>query len=108
MNWISLLLNIVMIMSLGFYLENLYKNSVTKEQGILVFCVVIVAIIGRYICDYKATKSSYKASANARIKLRNNVYSKLISLGVHYNDKISSSEIVQRSEEHTSELQSTP
>ncbi|GAA0781106.1 ABC transporter ATP-binding protein/permease [Hathewaya limosa] len=105
MNWISLLLNIVMIMSLGFYLENLYKNSVTKEQGILVFCVVIVAIIGRYICDYKATKSSYKASANARIKLRNNVYSKLISLGVHYNDKISSSEIVQVAVEGIEQLE---
>lgn len=95
MNWISLILNIMAIVSIGYYIQYTYLEGVSTKISFIVLSTLILAIISRAICNYMAVKFSSRCSENARISLRNILYDKLLKLGVHYNEITSTSEVVQ-------------
>ncbi|KGM95673.1 cysteine ABC transporter ATP-binding protein [Clostridium novyi A str. 4552] len=95
MNWISLILNILAIISIGKYIEYTYLNGVSSKKTLITLSILITAIIIRFICNYMAVKFSSKSSGDARLSLRNILYKKLLKLGIHYNETTSTSEVVQ-------------
>ncbi|MFX0549321.1 ABC transporter ATP-binding protein/permease [Hathewaya histolytica] len=95
MNWISLILNIITIISIGYYVEFTYKSGLDKSRTISTMLIILSAIIVRFVCDYMSVRFSYKSSVEARLNLRNTIYKKLLALGINYNKQVSTSEVVQ-------------
>ncbi|KEI07476.1 cysteine ABC transporter ATP-binding protein [Clostridium botulinum] len=95
MNWISLILNIISIIYIGHYIQSTYLYGISLKKGLMTLGILISAIFIRFICNYMAVKFSSKCSEDARISLRNVLYNKLLELGVHYNESVSTSEVVQ-------------
>lgn len=52
-----------------------------------------------------AAGASYKASVDVKCILRDKIYEKLLKLGVSYNEKIATSEVVQLSTEGVEQLE---
>lgn len=95
MNWISLILNILAIISIGKYIEYTYLNGISFQKTFSTLTILITAIVIRFICNYMAVEFSSKSSGDARLSLRNTLYKKLLKMGIHYNQTTSTSEVVQ-------------
>lgn len=95
MNWISLILNILAIISIGKYIEYTYLNGISSQRTLSTLSILIAAIVIRFICNYMAVKFSSKSSGDARLSLRDILYKKLLKLGIHYNETTSTSEVIQ-------------
>lgn len=58
-----------------------------------------MVLVVRFLCDKMAARASYRASVDVKCILRDKIYEKLLKLGVSYNEKIATSEVVQQSSE---------
>lgn len=113
-NWISIICNILIVLFIGQFINKIYlgeKLVVDSAENIIIALnnfeivsgislltaiIIIIILLGiRYYCNYLYGKFSYLASANARVKLRELIYAKLLKLGMNYNDKVSTSSVVQ-------------
>lgn len=113
-NWISIICNIIIVLFIGQFINKIYlgeklvvnsaENIITDLNNfeivsgisLLAAMIIIIILLGiRYYCNYLYGKFSYLASANARVKLRELIYAKLLKLGMNYNDKVSTSSVVQ-------------
>lgn len=95
MKWISLLFNILSIISIGYFIEFTYFNGLILEKVLKTLLILVGAMIMRFICNYMSVKFSGKCSQVVKVSLRNKIYKKLLDLGVHYNEMASTSEISQ-------------
>lgn len=95
MKWISLLFNILSIISIGYFIEFTYFNGLILEKVLKTLLILVGAMIMRFICNYMAVKFSGKCSQVVKVSLRNKIYKKLLDLGVHYNEMASTSEVSQ-------------
>lgn len=94
-NWISLLFNIIAIISIANYMELIYLNGVDIKSTANVFAIVFITIIVRFLCNYNSSEFSSRCAEDSKTCLRKTIYNKLLDLGVHYNEKNSTSEVVQ-------------
>lgn len=93
MNWVSIICNIIIVFLIGIGIDQIYNN---ENVPIYLYAVVIsLLLIIRFICNLLNSKFSYLSSTNAKTILRQSVYKKLLSLGVDYANKASTSTIVQ-------------
>lgn len=95
MNWMGLLFNVLGIVSMAYYIEFTYLYGIDFKKSITIVAILIGVIIARFVCNYMAVKFSGRCSQEAKISLRNTIYKKLLNLGVDYNEKFSTSEVVQ-------------
>ncbi|WP_053955879.1 ABC transporter ATP-binding protein/permease [Inediibacterium massiliense] len=95
MNWISLLSNVTGILCITNYIQMIYSQGIDFKKSLMTIATLIGVILVRFVCNHMAVKFSSKCSQDARISLRDTIYKKLLDLGIHYNEKASSSEIVQ-------------
>lgn len=95
MKWISLLFNILSIISIGYFIEFTYFNGLILEKVLKTLLILVGAMIMRFICNYMSVKFSGKCSQVVKVSLRNKIYKKLLDLGVHYNEMASTSEVSQ-------------
>ncbi|MDO5517049.1 MAG: ABC transporter ATP-binding protein/permease [Clostridium sp.] len=113
-SWVSIICNISIIMLIGQFINKIYTGrevlfnsdisffktlpqfkltgSMTLLGGI---GVIVLLLIIRYFSNMLYAKFSYLASANARVKLRELIYKKLLKLGAGYNNIFSTSTVVQ-------------
>lgn len=107
--WIALLSNIVLMTVItGFIamLPDYWTRDV--DSGIPVMSTVLIAIICllvRAVCNIGSSRMSYESSKTVKKKLRAMIYNKLLKLGVSYNEKISTSEVVQVTVEGVDQLE---
>lgn len=112
-NWLSLLCNIVIIFLIGQFINQITSGvTLNVDHGnvwqamnnfplignlnLMRGCMLIVlALVGRLVFHHKGAMSSYKASAKARVTLRNLIYQKLLRLGISYQDQERTSTVVQ-------------
>jgi ATP-binding cassette subfamily C protein len=94
MNWLSIICNIGIVLFIGNIIDKLYRQDLDFNMGGYVVYILALLII-RFICNDMSAKFSYHSSANVRKSIRENIYRKLLKLGVNYNDTISTSSIVQ-------------
>jgi len=122
-NWIGLICNMLIIWLIGQFINQVMKgvslNISNPSLGLamnefllignltlLKGCILIlIALIIRFLCFYFAAKTSYLASANARMKLRHLIYEKLLRLGMDYQNQERTSTIVQVSVEGVEQLE---
>lgn len=117
-NWISVICNIVIILFIGSFINKLVEGEIggasikLSEVNLIwgisfnVAMVIILLLLAlRFCCNYLYGKFSYLASANARVKLRELIYEKLLKLGMNYNDQVSTASVVQVSVEGVEALE---
>lgn len=115
--WLSLLGNIAMILSVTWLLANIFSAPVPDPSYsapmrtfyignfIIVGTIAIVAVILRFVCIKLSARESFLASKSVKSKLRYMIYNKLLHLGNSYEENISSSEIVQVAVEGVDQLE---
>ncbi|WP_053986016.1 ABC transporter ATP-binding protein/permease [Niameybacter massiliensis] len=91
-NWIALLCNISIILWIGQFIN---KLIVHEEVSLLSMLSLILFLGGRFISNLYYGKFSALASENAKVRLRDQIYKKLLRLGTNYQQVDGTSSFVQ-------------
>lgn len=102
---VSLIANIIVIFTLGFFLEKLFTKELSTKIIFIVILIAIITILIRFTCSKLIAKMSFLASKSVKLVLRDKIYQKLLKLGNRYNEKVSSAEVVQVSVEGVDQLE---
>lgn len=103
--WISLVANITMMVSIADFLSRLFANTADRENFVCTVIVVAAAVGIRYFCAVQSAKMGYLSSKAVKKVLREKIYRKLLRLGSSYKEKAQTSEIVQISVEGVEQLE---
>lgn len=103
--WISLVANIVMMVSITNLLGKLYEKNAETKHLVITFCITVMVVIVRYICTTMSSKMSYLSSKAVKRTLREMIYKKLLGLGTSYNEQVKTSEVVQVAVEGVDQLE---
>lgn len=103
--WIALAANIVLMVSIGFFLQGMLFGAATQETlfELLVLGAVVIAV--RLFSQTMAQRMSLAASTIAKRTIRQSVYEKLVRLGPSYSEHIPTSQAVQISTEGVEQLE---
>lgn len=104
-NWIGLIFNILAIFSIGYLIESTLYNTLTTQSMLLAFTLIGLSIGVRFITNIKSAHYAYLSSSEVKNKLRHMIYTKLLGLGINYNEKISTSKVVQMSSEGVEQIE---
>lgn len=105
LQWFSLGANIVMMFSITKLLEDLFYMTVTPAMLTVCAISIFAAIIVRFFCASYSSKMSYLSSKTVKKSLRELIYKKLLRLGSSYNEKVTTSEVVQVAVEGVDQLE---
>ena len=103
--WISLVANITMMVSIADLISRLFANTADRENFVCTVIVVAAAVGIRYFCAVQSAKMGYLSSKAVKKVLREKIYRKLLRLGSSYKEKAQTSEIVQISVEGVEQLE---
>lgn len=103
--WISLVANITMMVSIADLLSRLFANTADRENFVCTVIVVAAAVGIRYFCAVQSAKMGYLSSKAVKKVLREKIYRKLLRVGSSYKEKAQTSEIVQISVEGVEQLE---
>ena len=103
--WISLVANITMMVSIADLLSRPFANTADRENFVCTVIVVAAAVGIRYFCAVQSAKMGYLSSKAVKKVLREKIYRKLLRLGSSYKEKAQTSEIVQISVEGVEQLE---
>ena len=103
--WISLVANITMMVSIADLLSRLFANTADRENFVCTVIVVAAAVGIRYFCAVQSAKMGYLSSKAVKKVLREKIYRKLLRLGSSYKEKAQTSELVQISVEGVEQLE---
>ena len=105
LQWISLIANIAMMVSITTLLARLYEKTADTLDIINTLVVAVITVIIRFGCTTGASKMGYQSSKAVKRILREMIYKKLLRLGTSYNEKIKTSEVVQVAVEGVDQLE---
>lgn len=105
LQWIALLCNIVMVFTLTSLLQKAINRGAETGEIIKTAIISIVVMAIRHIVMYKESVCSGESSKVVKSKLRHMIYEKLLKIGDKYQDKFSTSEILQVSAEGVEQLE---
>lgn len=103
--WIGLIVNIYMITQISFLVQQVFEETAKADDFLRVAVIVLVTIALRSFCMILSSKMGFLSSKAVKQKLRGMIYEKLLRIGASYNEKISSSEVVQVSVEGVEQLE---
>ena len=103
--WMALIAQVVSVFTIAGLFGKLYEKKAASGDIVKCACVVAAGLVVRFLCDKMAAGASYKASVDVKCILRDKIYEKLLKLGVSYNEKIATSEVVQLSTEGVEQLE---
>lgn len=103
--WISLVANIVIILTLSDLLQRLFQRSLGPTDMILPAAATAGCMIIKFFCSKIATRQGYLASSSVKRKLREQIFRKLLALGGRYTEKNTTAEILQASVEGVEQLE---
>ena len=104
-NWISTLCNILIIFLIGQFINKIYLGENINSFLFRSVLSIVILLVIRFICNILYSKFSNLASSNARVKLRELIYKKLLRIGTNYTNVESTSGIVQVSVEGIEQLE---
>ena len=103
--WLSLLGNIAMILTITRLISLLYLREATMTDLVITAAVAAAAILVRFFCTKASAKESFLASKEVKGRLRRMIYTKLLALGSSYRQNLASSEVVQVAVEGVDQLE---
>lgn len=102
---LSLVANVIFIFFIGNGLNSLFEQGRWMTSIWLSFLLMAGVFLLRYIATLMSTKYSYLASSKVKSILRRQIYQKVLVLGTAYNEKISTSDLIQTSLEGVEQLE---
>jgi ATP-binding cassette subfamily B protein len=103
--WIMLLLNILITYNISYLVDSYIKGTLSNRQIICSVIFTFVSLYCSYLLEKLHVKATTKASLNVKSILRKKIYSKLIKLGISYNENFATSNLVQLSVEGVDQLE---
>lgn len=103
--WLALLCQMIMIISMGFLIEQMWQGNLAYKNLFLYGLVVMIAMGLRFFFDRQSTYASYQASIDVKIILRDKIYEKLLRLGASYREQVATAQIVQMAGEGVEQLE---
>ena len=102
--WLSLLCNIVLMSGISLFLSQLSAGS-TPDLWKNAIWILLPALVIRYVCTVLASRVSHYAAKQVKERLRTMIYEKLLRLGLAYQQKARTSEVVQLAVEGVDQLE---
>ena len=102
--WFSLLCNIVLMSGISLFLSQLSAGS-TPDLWKNALWILLPALAIRYVCTVLASRVSHYAAKQVKERLRTMIYEKLLRLGLAYQQKARTSEVVQLAVEGVDQLE---
>lgn len=102
--WLSLLCNIVLMSGISLFLGQLSAGS-TPDLWKNAIWILLPALAIRYVCTVLASRVSHYAAKQVKERLRTMIYEKLLRLGLAYQQKARTSEVVQLAVEGVDQLE---
>ena len=102
--WISLLCNIVLMSGIALFLSQLSAGG-NPEVWKKMIWILLSALVIRYACTTLASRMSHRAAKQVKEQLRTMIYEKLLHLGLAYQQKARTSEVVQLAVEGVDQLE---
>ena len=103
--WLSLVANIVMMISVTRLLAELYAKTADGKSFAFTLSLAAAAVLVRYACTRLSAKMGYLSSKAVKKTLRGMIYEKLLRLGSGYSGSIKTSEAVQMTVEGVEQLE---
>ena len=102
--WISLLCNIVLMSGIALFLSQLSAGG-NPEVWKKMIWILLSALVIRYACTTLASRMSHRAAKQVKEQMRTMIYEKLLNLGLAYQQKARTSEVVQLAVEGVDQLE---
>ena len=103
--WCSLVANIVMMSGIALLLQKLFLKT-ADSRDIVFFAGLVAAVnVARYFLTTGASRMSYLSARAVKKTLREQIYQKLLKLGMSYREELKTSEIVQVAVEGVEQLE---
>ena len=102
--WISLLCNIVLMSGIALFLSQLSAGMDLGAWKKFIW-FLLPALVIRYACTALASRMSHRAAKQVKEQLRVMIYEKLLGLGLAYQQKARTSEVVQLAVEGVDQLE---
>ena len=103
--WCSLVANIVMMSGIALLLQKLFLKTADSRDIVLFAGLVAAVNVVRYFLTTGASRMSYLSARAVKKTLREQIYQKLLKLGMSYREELKTSEIVQVSVEGVEQLE---
>lgn len=105
LQWCSMAANIAGVFAAGNLIGRLAAGKPEKEVLWGTVLVVIAVLAVRCICLLGSARMSFLSSESVKKTLRREIYQKLLRLGSSYQERVSTSEVVQMSVEGVDQLE---
>ena len=103
--WCSLVANIVMMSGIALLLQKLFFKTADSRDIVLFAGLVAAVNVARYFLTTGASRMSYLSVRAVKKTLREQIYQKLLKLGMSYREELKTSEIVQVAVEGVEQLE---
>lgn len=103
--WLSLGANAIMMFNIAVFCEKVYYRICSYDDLFRLCLELVFLIIVRSFCMIQATKMSCLSYKSVKKTLREKIYTKLLRLGMAYNETIKTSEIIQIAVEGVDQLE---
>ena len=103
--WCSLVANIVMMSGIALLLQKLFLKTADSRDIVLFAGLVAAVNVVRYFLTTGASRMSYLSARAVKKTLREQIYQKLLKLGMSYREELKTSEIVQVAVEGVEQLE---
>lgn len=103
--WCSLVANIVMMSGIALLLQKLFLKTADSRDIVLFAGLVAAVNVARYFLTTGAARMSYLSAWAVKKTLREQIYQKLLKLGMSYREELKTSEIVQVAVEGVEQLE---
>lgn len=103
--WCSLVANIVMMSGIALLLQKLFFKTADSRDIVLFAGLVAAVNVARYFLTTGAARMSYLSARAVKKTLREQIYQKLLKLGMSYREELKTSEIVQVAVEGVEQLE---
>ena len=103
--WTILFLRILMTYTMSCLADSFIKGFLSKTKIFYGFLFSLFSLYCSYILEKFYVKTAAKVSLSVKSILRKKIYSKLLKLGISYNENISTSNLVQLSVEGVDQLE---
>ena len=103
--WCSLVANIVMMSGIALLLQKLFLKTADSRDIVLFASLVAAVNVARYFLTTGASRMSYLSARAVKKTLREQIYQKLLKLGMSYREELKTSEIVQVAVEGVEQLE---
>jgi ABC-type transport system involved in cytochrome bd biosynthesis fused ATPase/permease subunit len=105
LQWMSLVASVIMVASLGSFLERLFSVGFSPFRLAIVVGVCVASACVRYAATLRMGVSSHRLAFVAKRSLRDALYAKLAALGPSYTRSVSTAEVIQLAAEGIEQLE---